>query len=276
MMHRLTINLIAAGFMLLQAGGVRAAFVQVDDFEPPTYAADDLLNGVNGWTVTPGDQRIVTDPADATNLTLRVINANKDTYKAVPGIAPGDTGTLFFRFYVPDDASGDNDIGIGLTGEDAPNNGSLLRTYFRLNGESGRIDVHDNGSFEQVASLTAGAWYNVWLVVNNEGTGDDVDNINNGAWSAYIQGGAFATQTQLTHSGSDGVFDFRDNGDEITLDRFYMRSNSNNGEGDYALVDDIYIDSTASNLANPLAVPAPMALPAGLALLATMTTRRRL
>ena len=263
-MYRISVWMIAAVVTVLASSAAMAAWTEVDTFQ--SFSVGQTINGVNGWQVVDFagsnsglNNAISSDPADGANKVLDVHgDADAENNDKAAAIADGNTGTLFFRFYVP--TGNTPDLSIGVSGEAVPDNGSDLGPTFRINDTSAQ--VYDS-AFQTVGTLARDTWYSVWVVVANNSGGD--------FFQAYIQGGEFTTQTKLYYGVDDDTFAFRNNptGDFLMLD---IRANGSHN-GDSTLFDDIYIDATAENLT---AVPEP----ASLALLAcggvaTMLRRRR-
>ncbi len=112
----------------------------------------------------------------------------------------------------------------------------------------------------------ANSQYNVWFLINN----------STDFYQVYMQSDstpALATPTQLfANDGSGGDFTFRNGAAANALTTVNMGSNS---PGSLVRIDDIYVDTAAFNLTNPV-VPEPSAL--GLVALgvAGLVARRRL
>lgn len=214
------------------AGTAGAAWTLIDDFE--SYDVGTNIHGQNGWTATGELQTVQDDPGAFGNQALQVTQDRKHIYKAAT-IADGDTGTLFFRFHVP--AGQSVDFGVGTTIENPPVDGTHISDYFRIVGTS--LQVHHNNGWRGVGSYSTGSWYNVWNVIDNQ----------NDKWHAYIEGPGFTGQQQLAY-GSTTDFDFRHGGGTNDLVNFYIPTNANHAG--HAYVDDIYLHSTAADLANPI------------------------
>lgn len=232
-----------------------AAFVEIDDFEA---LGSGTINGVNGWTVSGGggNNAVVADPADAGNLVLAVSGASENNIKAAV-VADGNTGTLFFRFRTLSQTT--PDISIGLSPLIAPVNGTDISSTLRINGSS--LQVYD-GAFQTVGSIATGTWYSVWMVVNNNVAGDK-------SFEVFVQGGAYASQSQLSYSG-DSSFAFRLD-PAGAFNAFDARSNTAHSTTVY--FDDIYLDASSRNLAT-VPEPASMGL-LGAASLMMLKRRRR-
>lgn len=222
------------------------SFQLVDDFEGGDLSA---------WTVvqdpapsTAVDQfTLEADPADANNMvgvaTPRAESSDAWIDRSLPGIAVGDTGTVFFRLRREDGAM---TTGVGLTdmqdgfvtggwGSFEPYvimwNNADARVLEARNGDSGNANI-SNEAF-------ADAWYKVWLVVDNDTNTYDV----------YVQGGVWVEQTLLADD-----FGFRGVADPAgDLNKLLIKCG---GAADFSgsiLLDDIYVDTKEANLSDPLA-----------------------
>jgi len=243
---------LAAAFMLI-AAPVQAQFVLIDDFQ--ALAVDDLIEGTIGpgseWT---GDMTSINtaqaDPDCALNMTMRVSGLpGSGALRAAfsdpsTNIAFGDTGTLFYRFRTPVAADGQTDHVIGLTDNPDITNFNF-KSGLRNTIPAGvnNLDLRDAGTYESVASLQDNTWYNFWMVSTNT---------NPGTFVAYLQSDDdpnFATQTLLDLADP---FDYRINGATDIVNVYFRNANNNGGvEGNDLFFDDIYINSTASDLSNP-------------------------
>lgn len=88
-------------------------FTELIDFEAYERTA---LDGQDGW-VASAAPRVVADPLNGNNQVVESVGGGQQSYRAIPPIANGDTGTLFFRFL----RTGSVDTSCGLTDVDAPN-----------------------------------------------------------------------------------------------------------------------------------------------------------
>jgi hypothetical protein len=241
----------------LASVNAEAAFVLIDDFE--SYA-DGAINGLGGWVTTTGTPSVMADPDDATNQTLRVNGSTQGVYKNIPNIVDGTTGTLFYQIRI----NGSNyNLGHGLADVAAPTIGQNTAFEVRVSHQpSASLQVDDSNVLEQFSpsvTLAANTWYSLWLVANN--TTD--------TFRVFIQGGSYATQTELT--GAD-EFGFK-NGTTDPLQTFLVIANSSNVNAVY--FDNLYIDTTGENLSNPIPEPATATTVLGIAALAALGRRRR-
>lgn len=295
---------------------VKAAFLLVDDFQSYTTGIEihGQSDGSGTWeTSNAGDYLADNDQTTPGNKVLNVLNTigTGGQHEAVLNdpkinIADGTVGTFFFRFWRGDSSS---DVIWGLIDETAPANIDDLgwgdfRTNLRNSvteqngvtvGEPGRrsnLDARNaspsGNSFgnADIDPLPEGEWFNMWLVVHNDGNYAPLNFLNETAdyTEIYIQSDvSFPVQTQLaTLAGAaqtpDTKFTFGwdttnppagppTSGTDAALDRFFMRNCcgttaeelglENNHVGPWYL-DDIYIDTNGQNLANPIPiVPEP-------------------
>ena len=230
--------------LILLAIGVASssfgAFELVEDFEA----------GVDAWTI--GDDASLTtiiDPADSSNMVGQFTRTGGG---GNPGFASfalspqttieGGVGTLFVQAYLPppdpeDPKNADLVFGLGI----GPENGGLpwgnYISLARLGGVGSRFDAYDDNSYEIASEDTEiEHWYNIWFVIDDNAQTTDF----------YIQSDTdpdFETQTLVYENA---VFRLKTaNG----LPHFQLKNGVN---GDTALFDNIYIDTTGANLDNPV------------------------
>ncbi|WP_407319759.1 PQQ-dependent sugar dehydrogenase [Isoptericola halotolerans] len=226
------------------AAAVAAALVGTVLVSTPSVAADPVpftalldfeqyerstLDGQDGWTASTAP-RVVADPLDANNQVLESVGGGQRAYRAIPPIADGDTGTLFFRFL----RSGSVDTSFGITDVDAPADYPNSRAYVN-NQNSDVMLVRDGGAFRPVGTWSRDTWQCVWIVADN--AADEV--------TVYSQGGPYEEITRLPE-GAEQQFDFREN---VTgaLDRFFWINGSNSAGR--LLLDDVAVDDSGENLA---------------------------
>ena len=276
---KLSILPLAVALMLI-ASSAQAQWTLLDNFEG--LAVGDAIEGSSGpgatWTgngTSTGTAEI--DPSDPSNLALRISGApSSEVLRAEfsaqgNSIVAGATGTLFFRFRTPVAAVGGLDHVFGLTDNPTITNFNF-KSGLRYTVPAGvnNLDLRDgiNPGYESVASLADNTWYSLWMVSTNT---------NPGTFETYLQSNTdsnFATQTLLTSGGDP--FDYRING--ITdITNAYFRSSNNTGgvEGNDLYFDDIYINSSAVDLSDPLAVPEPTGVVVLLAGMGMVFARRR-
>ncbi len=215
----------------------------IDDFTG--YSAGQSIDGQNGWTA-PVIGIVEDDPGAFGNRALRVSGGSQDIFKSAT-VANDDTGTLFFRFFVPESES--PDFAVGLTTAATPSAAGDHASSFRIVGS--KLQAYDGSSFQDIAAsgtLVPNSWYNVWQVLDNPSD----------TWQAYIEGPGFEGQHQLA-AGSATDFNFRSGSGANDLVNFYIRTNNDHG-GATAYVDDIYLNSTAADLTSPLLKPSSVVL----------------
>ncbi|WP_418275340.1 PQQ-dependent sugar dehydrogenase [Isoptericola jiangsuensis] len=203
-----------------------AGFTELLDFEQYERTA---LNGQDGWTATAAT-RVVAGPLNANNQVLESVGGRERAYRAIPPIADGDTGTLFFRFF----RSGSVDASFGVTDVDAPAEFADSRAYVN-NQNDDVLNVRDGNVFEPAGVWSRDTWQCVWMVADN--AADEV--------TVYSQGGPYEEITRLPE-GTERQFGFRESvsGD---LDRFFWIHGANSTGR--LLLDDVAVDTTGENLA---------------------------
>ncbi len=228
------------------------------------FSLVDSMEGANNWTGAGG---IVTDPANPSNNVYGITAGETTPIGATlglgSGIADGTTGTLFFRIRSTADASGDFDWVFGSS-IDSPTDWGDYIGYGGMNSDESRTSpgepmfVRDDG-FKSVGAASADTWYNVWLVLDNDGK----------ETTMYYNTGLGTPATDSSTLFASGAFR-NVNTDAITT--LWVR---NNEPGTTGYIDDIYLDTTGSNLANPIPEPSSYALIAGMLGLCWIMLRRR-
>lgn len=229
------IRALLAPLALGLIGAAQAQFTLVDDFE--SYTA-----GVNGNTTTPpwvqgfpaggaNAATTVIGPDDAAGQALRYTHAGSGgqiNYSNVGTIAAeGAVGTIFFQAYL--DATGSDTLfAFGRSGLAAYGD---LAVLFRVPSDL-IVEVHNGAYANTATTLAADTLYNFWVVI---------DNAANTATLYYSAGNSQATPISI-----QAGFAFR-NATAGDISTFYLGTNG----GSTGFIDNIYIDATGSNLANP-------------------------
>lgn len=271
------------------------AFTKIDDLQSLT--AGQPVDGQGDWHAEAGNlfepAGVSIDPADPNNNVLRIGKGNysggrlghRETINTDPDLViPNNaTSTLFFRTRYGDQQM---NFSVGMTDVANPISDSIFNSFTQFESQlvfgftpgADMLQIVDGGTFTTLTNQIAkDTWYNFWLVINNQADTTQV----------YIQGGAFAAQTLLTANGKD-AFRFRNSGSGTQANdllTFFIATGRNtdnlppsptehNGP---AFVDDIYLDHSGANLANPVPEPSAFALAIlGAAALLTQSVRSRL
>lgn len=178
-------------------------FTAVLDFEQYERIS---LDGQDGWTSSDAP-RVIADPLNGNNQVIESVGGGHQSYRTIPAIADGDTGTLFFRFM----RTGSVDTSFGLTDVDVPNDYSHSRAYVNNQNDDVML-VRDGGGFEPAGVWAQDAWQCVWIVADN--AADTV--------AVYSQGGPYEEITRLPE-GAVEQFGFRQSVDGA-LDRFFWKN----------------------------------------------------
>jgi len=225
----------------------------VDNFQ--CLAVGDLVEGTtNHGAIWTGDgsatHTVEVDPSDASNLAMRVSGAPGSAVlraqfsDASTNIAPGATGTLYYRFRTPVASDGTTDHVLGLTDNNSITNFNF-KSGLRNTIPSGvnNLDLRDAGTYESVATLQDNTWYNFWMVTTNT---------NPGTFECYMQSDDdpnFASQTLLA---LNDPFDYRINGNTAIVNVYFRNANNAGGtEGNDLFFDDVHINSSMADLSIP-------------------------
>ncbi|MGM1018739.1 MAG: PQQ-dependent sugar dehydrogenase [Actinomycetota bacterium] len=217
---------LAASVLTAIPAAADEPFTEVIDFEQYERTA---LDGQDGWTSSSAP-RVIADPLNGNNQVVESVGGGQQSYREIPAIADGDTGTLFFRFL----RTGSVDTSFGLTDVDAPNDYPNSRAYVN-NQNNDVMLVRDGGSFKPAGVWGRDAWQCVWIVADN--AADEV--------TVYSQGGPYEEFTRLP-DGAQEQFAFRESVDGA-LDRFFWKNGSSSAGR--LMLDDVAVDNTGENLA---------------------------
>jgi len=204
------------------------------------------LDGVNGWS-DPNGFKLVVDPQDANNTILDA-SGNGGNAAAHTGIEPlSAAGTLFFELCLRDTSSADLSMGPSASSgseidtTSAADSAMLIGPCLRI--VDARLQVHD-GDWYDLATLEVGSTYKFWQTIDNAAD----------TWQAYIQGGAYTSQTQLSHSDSDTNFAFRGSTGSQALVSLVIRGNNSNAASGGALLDNFFVDPDGYALDDPTSI----------------------
>ena len=205
------------------------------DFEDGTLSGITVSN-------TGSASQVTNDPLEgASNRVLRFQNPGTSTtfYNSFPvtEIPDGSVGTLFFRFYVPDQT---HDVSFGLSDLASPTAFSDFEVQLISVNNNGALQVRNGANSQTGASLSPGTWYSVWCQIENAmGTTAD-------RWNLFIKGGNYGAPTLVKTNIS-----FR-GGTTASLKRFFIRSNTAGGNNISPIYfDDIRVDAGHANVTDP-------------------------
>lgn len=204
-----------------------AEVVDFDDYQPAA------LDGQDGWSADPA-VTVLADPTEpeAPNQVAELTGDHLAAHRAVPEIAEGGVGTLFFRAR----RDGPVDTSLGLTEVDAPAAFPDMRAQANSQN-SNDLNVRDGDAFAQAGTWSPDAWQCVWLVADNA-----ADRL-----SVYSRGGPYRTTTRLPVS-EELDYAFRQSTTE-GLDHFFALNGGTSAGR--LLVDDLAVDQHAANLRVP-------------------------
>jgi hypothetical protein len=237
-----------------------AATVTIADNETGFALFDNFSSGTVGQSA-PGwlqnaantDTQMWTrvDPADALNQVggiKRNSGTNVRSYYlplGVDAIANGSNGTLFMRFRLAAGVNGDRfNLGLGLADVTTPNGNftdfePLALVANTADTATPNLQARNAGTTTTLTTVTKSIWYNIWFVANNTTDTYDV-HLNTGT------GGATVANRIATG------FVFRNGVAANSLRHILLVLGSPSVNNPEVFVDDVYLDRTAANLANPL------------------------
>lgn len=245
-------SILVIGVWCINQG--RAEFIKIDDFE--SYALGDIngqSDGSGTWTAA-SIQQVALEPNSTNQVLDSTASADEtNSFNDDPNltIADGTTGTLFFRIQRGTDVVGH--IVYGLSDVATPGAWGDYEAGLgdRSSGNGfngGSLDVRDAGTYRTLSEIGANEWINLWMVIDN---GADTVQV-------YAQSDTtFPTQTLLDDDSGTTTFAFR-NGTADPLTTFLLRTGTNHGSP--YLLDDIYLDASGANLANPIPEPTSFVL----------------
>jgi len=294
--------------LIAMSNPVGATWTPFETFSSVTVGS--ALDGQNGWsapghgtsgsgTAAPAVRGVVDDPEFPGNNVLEYSydgTGIDHIWRSLGdnNISDGTTSTMYMRFRVPDYAlldgndssdfpdmvfslrpgavtsSGSRPMGPHLRIQGVDNDNTAVMSVRPSQYDASGSTASDPGWIDLDApKLDTDTWYNLWFVTNS--TTD--------TFELYIQGGSFASQTQLSYDDGGTVTDiaFRDlenTGGTATLDHIWFRAGANH-DGGRMLMDHIFFDK-GENLTLPPPVPEPgTVVLAILALIGLIPTGRR-
>jgi len=233
------ISFLASLFFVVSAS---AAFVSIEDFEGLDIGS---INTQNGW-VAASSTLVAVDPAEASNQVLSVTEASTLVRKSML-LVQGDERMMFLRFRFEKQLSGS----FGLSHLSSPDEYSDFGPEINLTNSSTDLRIANGdtlGTYDDIADLDTGTWYNLWVLV---------DNLNNESEVWLNTEGDADSSDKLSNDVAEEVFGFRSGGVR-DLVNFYIKTSSG-GSGSFGplYIDDIYLENSDQlNLANPVPEPA--------------------
>jgi hypothetical protein len=262
------------------------AWSLIDDFN--AYNDGDIFTDATeiGWNASSeagtDEYWFLADPYDAENISLYVEsgnygvgNGNVWAVKALPGggIAPGATGTIFFRnlwsglgnnWHI---GTADKPLAFDdVTGnQTAPGAWGDYNALIRL-GDAKNVEHRDGGGYVSTnppVVVTTNIWYSFWMVIENTWDMTTTPPTSTGVHTLYMQGEGIGDVPTLIPVGTDPAKDSAfirraptdDDGNPANIIWCMFASNSGSAAtpnpGDPYLLDDIYY-SAGMNLTNPL------------------------
>lgn len=205
-------------------------FVAVDTFETLQLGT---INDQHEW-VSNSESAIVTSESDSNpNQVMQIGAGSMNAHLSIPQIRNCDIGTIYYRIQ----RSGLVNQSIGLSDVSNPSEFADFENQINMQNTSDNLNARSGGSFLEIDNIAANQWYCVWMVTDNPA---DTYNI-------YLQGNGDAVPKKLS-SGSLSDFSYRNGTDTNPLSTFFIKQNASASS---FMIDDIYIDSQATNLSHP-------------------------
>ncbi|MEO5716451.1 MAG: hypothetical protein ABIT37_23435 [Luteolibacter sp.] len=246
-------RLLPTAVLLCTAWQAHAAFTTVDNFNARPLGN---IGGQGGWVVTAGDTtsaQVIVDPGNPINKIFRHAGAGDAGIPLPATIPENSTGTYFFRVKRVS-ATSDTSVGLSDVTATAGGVGTFGNYEVQPNIVNLALRGRDvNATPNVVPNMLTTSWYKVWVIVNNV-TGNGTAGLAGDNYRMYVQSdddATYATQTEFLPT--DGVWNFR-NGTTTALVTAQFTSNVANTSVYY---DDLYIDNTGTNLADPTFVANP-------------------
>ena len=190
-------------------------------------------------SVTGSSVQTVNDPTQGpVNRVMRMHSAGTTTVNAsvpIPNIPDNGRGTVFFRFFLPDQ---NHEHSWGLGEKTTPAALSDFKVEMHsVSSSPGFVEVRDSAAYTPAFEAEAGTWYSAWLHINNASgsTGDLFD--------VHVKGGVYGVPT-LVKTGVQ----FR-TGTASPLKTFFWRL----APGTEIYFDDLFVDVGHYNLSEPVA-----------------------
>jgi hypothetical protein len=226
-----------------------ASFRPFDDFEDEALGP---IDDQDGWISVGGDNRVVTDPADAGNQVLYVPSESSILRKSLldesVGVPNGTVRMMFMRIRV----SNKQTFSIGLSGLTYPSEFSDFAPEIGMANSSQNLDLRawddDGGNYEILTQLAPDQWYNMWVLVDAL-----LDEYR--IWFNDVPGASADADDRLVATDGDDTFDFR-SGRNSDLFTFFVKTAGGGSGVNFGPVylDDVYLElENRLNLANPTA-----------------------
>ena len=222
----------------------RADFVLVEDFEDYLPGS---ISTQGGWSAASPTTVVDLDPENSENQVLSVTTnstlARLDLLGANSPILNGTVRMAFLRFRV----GSQQNYSFGFTHVTNPSEFSDFGPEVGMSNSSLDLRVFDGDGdmYQELASLSADSWYNLWMLV-------DAENDTTRLW-LNTSDDAAEYDNALTADDNSETFSFR-SANQQDLIRFYIKTGGGSSQNSGPLfIDDLYIESSnALNLGNPV------------------------
>ena len=222
-----------------------AAFVDIADFDSLVLGP---IDDQNGWFADDLTSEVTLDPADFGNQVLSVPTSSTFLFHTAV-IPEGEARTLFFRFRYEDQLS----VSFGMSESVFPDQFGNFEPELSLTSATDNLRVNDDGTYEDLAELVPGRWYNCWLYIDN---GADVTSV----WLHDRPHESAVASDQLMVDGRT-EFSFRQ-GTVNDLRNIFIKTGGGDGVAGPLLLDDIALaNSDVLDLSYPTDPVSHVAMP---------------
>ena len=221
-----------------------AGFTKIEDFEGSGMNLGQTFNGVNGWLADA--QNVVVANPDGTGQSGHWVGGamRKSLTHHALQVLDGHTGTLFLQVYLPGGDPNLIDHSLSLSDTTGTGTGDHEAQTGFINGS--HTVRNGGGNYDGGWDFAMGEWVNIWVVANNSSDTIRVfvESPSNGSGQVCLnteQDGSPAGETPCA---------FRNGVASNALIQILFLEFDTDG----MIIDNIYVDPTAENLANPVAV----------------------
>ncbi len=209
-------------------------FTLVEDFDTTGMTLGQTFNGINGWTVNTAN--VVVNNPSGSGLSGRWVDGTMQQSLTGKGlqVLNGNTGTVFMQLYM----EGADAMLIDHAFSFSDTTGTGTGDHEAMTGfKDGNITVRNGGAnYDAGYDYSMGAWFNVWLVADNQ-----TDTTRVWVESPSGQTGQIEISAGQTCSFRNGV------ASNALIQLLFLEFDTGS-----LVIDNIYVDPSSQNLTNPL------------------------